>query len=203
MKFSRLFLSFLGLAVATVTLSAQTAAAAAAPAKPAAPAAVKPVKQLPVSRVAWINSSAFLAEEGGIKQLVRVLKELELEFSGTQSELSLMGEKLRTMSGELNKLQAGGDANAAAIQEKQAVAQKLYGELQAKQQQAQAAVQQAQQEKQGPVSVEISKALGAFTKEREIGLLFDVAKMNEGIISAQPELEVTNDFIAYYNALHP
>ena len=202
MKFSRLFLSFLGLAVATVTLSAQTAAAAA-PAKPAALAVAKPVKQLPVSRVAWVNSSAFLAEEGGIKQLVRVIKELELEFSGTQSELSLMGEKLRTMSGELNKLQAGGDANAAAIQEKQAVAQKLYGELQAKQQQAQAAVQQAQQEKQGPVSVEISKALGAFTKEREIGLLFDVAKMNEGIISAQPELEVTNDFIAYYNALHP
>ncbi len=196
MKFSRLLLSLLGLALGTVTLSAQTAAAAITPAKPAA-------KLLPVSRVAWINSSAFLAEEGGIKQLVRVLKELELEFSGTQSDLSLMGEKLRTMGGELNKLKAGGVANAAAIQEKQAAAEKLYQELQAKQQQAQAAVQQAQQEKQGPISIEIGKALTAFTKEREIGLLFDVAKMNEGLVSAQPELEVTNDFIAYFNASHP
>ena len=193
MKFSRLLLAFLGLTLGVVTLPAQTAAA---PVKPAA-------KLLPVSRVAWINSSAFLAEEGGIKQLVRILKELELEFSGTQSELSLMGEKLRTMVGELKKLQAGGDANAVAVQEKQAAAMKLNGELQAKQQQAQAAVQQAQQDKQGPVSAEIGKALTAFTKEREIGLLFDVAKMNEGLISVQPELEVTNEFIAYYNALHP
>ena len=186
MKFSRLLLAFLGLTLGVVTLPAQTAAA---PVKPAA-------KLLPVSRVAWINSSAFLAEEGGIKQLVRILKELELEFSGTQSELSLMGEKLRTMVGELKKLQAGGDANAVAVQEKQAAAMKLNGELQAKQ-------QQAQQDKQGPVSAEVGKALTAFTKEREIGLLFDVAKMNEGLISVQPELEVTNEFIAYYNALHP
>ena len=196
MKFSRLFLSLLGLALGSVTLSAQTAAAA-----PAAPA--KPVELLPVSRVAWINSNAFLADEGGIKQLVHVLKELELEFSGTQSELSLLNEKLRTLVGELNKLQAGGDANAAAIQEKQAAGVKLQRELQTKQQAAQAAVQQAQQEKQGPVSAEIGKALTAFAKEREIGVLFDVAKMNEGIIAAAPELEVTNDFIAYYNASHP
>jgi len=196
MKFSRLLLSLLGLILGSVTLSAQTAAAA-----PAAPA--KPLKLLPVSRVAWINSNAFLAEEGGIKQLVRILKELELEFSGAQSDLSLMNEKLRTLSGELDKLRAGGEANAVAIREKQAAAQKLYQELQEKQQQAQAAVQQAQQEKQGPVSLEISKALTAFTKEREIGMIFDVAKLNDGIMSAQPELEVTKEFIAYYNASHP
>ena len=191
MKFPRLLLSLLGLVLGSVTLSAQTAAAA------------KPVKLLPVSRVAWLNSSAFLADEGGIKQLVRVLKQLELEFSGTQSELSLLNEKLRTLVGELNKLQAGGEANAAAIQEKQAAGVKLQRELQDKQQQAQAAVQQAQQDKQGPVSAEIGKALTAFAKEREIGILFDVAKLNEGIISAQPELEVTSEFIAYYNAAHP
>ena len=194
MKFPRLLLSLACLAAGGVTLSAQTAAAA--------PAA-KPAKLVPVSRVAWINSNAFLADEGGIKQLVRVLKQLELEFSGTQSELSLMSEKLRTLVGELNKLQAGGEANAAAIQEKQAAGVKLQRDLQEKQQQAQAAVQQAQQEKQAPISLEIGKALAAFAKEREIGALFDVAKMNDGLIFAAPELEVTNDFIAYYNTSHP
>ena len=193
MKFPRLLLSLLGLVLGSATLVAQTTAAAPAPA----------VKLLPVSRVAWINTNAFLAEEGGIKQLIRVMKELELEFSGTQSDLSLMQEKLRTIVGELQKLQAGGEANAVAIQEKRAAGGKLQAELQAKQQQAQAAVQQAQQEKQGPVSQEIGKALTAFIKEREIGVLFDVAKLGEGIIAAQPGLEVTNDFIAYYNASHP
>jgi Skp family chaperone for outer membrane proteins len=199
MKSPRLLLSLLCLALGSVTLSAQTAQTA----KAAPATAAKPIKLLPVSRVAWINSSAFLADEAGIKQLVRVLKELELEFSGTQSELSLLNEKLRTLVGELNKLQAGGDANAVAIQEKQAAGVKLQRELQTKQQEAQAAVQQAQQEKQAPVSAEIGKALAAFAKEREIGILFDAAKINDGIISAAPELEVTNEFIAYYNALHP
>ena len=196
MKFPRLLLSLIGLVLGSASLAAQTTAAA-----PATPAAAP--KLLPVSRVAWINTNAFLADEGGIKQLVRVMKELELEFSGTQSELSLMNEKLRTLAGEIQQLQAGGEANAAAIQEKTVAGQKLNLELRTKQQQAQAAVQQAQQEKQGPVSQEIGKALNVFIKEREIGVLFDVAKLNEGIIAAQPELEVTNDFIAYYNALHP
>jgi Skp family chaperone for outer membrane proteins len=192
MKFSRLLVSLLCLALSAVALSAQTPAVAPA----------KPVKLLPVGRVAWLNSSAFMEETGGIKVLVRAIKELELEFSGTQSELSLMGEKLRTLAGELNKLQAGGEANAVAIQQKQAEGMKLQRELQAKQQQAQAAITQAQQDKQGPISIEIGKALTAFIKEREIGLLFDVAKLNEGLLAAQPELDVTADFIAYYNASH-
>ena len=194
MKFPRFLLFLLGLALGSVTLTAQTTAAA-----PATPAA----KLLPVSRVAWINTSAFVAEEGGIKQLVRVIKQLELEFSGTQSDLSLQSEKLRTIVGEIQKLQAGGEANAAAIQEKQTAGVKLQQELRAKQQEAQAAMQQAQQEKQGPIAQEIGKALTAFAKEREIGLLFDVSKLADGILAARPELEVTNDFIAYYNASHP
>jgi len=196
MKFPRLVLSLFGFVLGSAVLAAQATTPAAAPATPAP-------KLLPVTRVAWINTSAFVAEEGGIKELVRVMKQLELEFSGTQSDLSLMTEKLRTIVDEIKKLQAGGEANAAAIQEKQTAGVKLQQELRAKQQEAQAAIQQAQQEKQGPIAQEIGKALTAFAKEREIGLLFDVSKMGEAIIAAQPELEVTNDFIAYYNASHP
>lgn len=198
MKFSRLLLSSLCLALSSLALSAQAPAVAAA--ATAAPA--KPVKLAPIGRVAWLNSNAFVEEGTGIKALVRILKELELEFSGTQSELSLQGEKLRTLVGELNKLQAGGEANAVAIQQKQAEGMKLQRELQEKQKQAQAAMTQAQQEKQGPVANEIGKALDAFAKEREIGLLFDTSKFGEGILFAQPELDVTADFIAYYNASH-
>lgn len=188
MKSFRRLLLPLCLALAHITLVAQTSAPAAKP--------------LPVTSVAWLNSNEFINETTGIKQLVRVFKELELEFSGTESELSLLNEKLRTLVGELTKLQAGGEANAKAIQEKQAEGLKMQRELQAKQQQAQAAIGQAQQEKQAPISAEIGKALEAFAKEREIGLLFDLAKMNEGVIAAKPELDVTAEFITYYNAAH-
>jgi Skp family chaperone for outer membrane proteins len=192
MKSPRLLLSVLSLTLGCALLPAQTTT-------PAAPAA----KVIPVSRVAWVNSNAFAAEEGGIKQLVRNIKQLELEFSGTESELSLQGEKLRTLVGELQKLQAGGEANAVAIQEKQAEGLRLQRELQAKQQQAQQAFGKAQQEKQGPVFAEIGKALTAFAKERELNYILDVAKLGDAVLVAQPELEVTQDFIAYFNATHP
>jgi Skp family chaperone for outer membrane proteins len=158
---------------------------------------------IPVARVAWVNSNAFAAEEGGIKQLVRNIKQLELEFSGTESELNLQNEKIRTIVSELQKLQAGGEANAAAIQEKQAEGLKLQRELQAKQQQAQQAFGKAQQEKQGPVFAEIGKALTAFAKERELNYVLDVAKLGDAVLVAQPELDVTQDFIAFFNASHP
>ncbi|HEY8995456.1 MAG TPA: OmpH family outer membrane protein [Lacunisphaera sp.] len=195
MKLPRLLLSILSLTVGCALLPAQTTTAA--------PAAAPAAKAIPLSRVAWVNSNAFAAEEGGIKQLVRNIKELELEFSGTESELNLLQEKLRTLVGELQKLQAGGEANAAAVQEKQTEGMKLQRELQTKQQQAQQAFGKAQQEKQGPVFAEIGKALTAFAKERELGFVLDVAKLGDALLVAQPELEVTQDFIAYFNASHP
>jgi len=194
MKFSRLLISVLSLTLGGASLVAQT---------PAAPAPTL----VPMTRVAWVNSNAFVAEEGGIKQLVRNIKELELEFSGTESELSLLSEKLRTIAGEFQKLQASPDAsseaNVAAIQAKQTEGLTLQRELQQKQQQAQQAFGQAQQAKQGPVFAEIGKALAAFSKERQLGFIFDIAKLGDGVLAAQPELEVTKDFIEYYNAAHP
>jgi len=193
MKFPRL-LALASLATLLVApLTAQTAAA---------PAATAP-KVLPTARVAWIHSDAFMDEQGGIKQLIKVLKELELEFSGTESELSLLNEKLRTLVGELQKLQAGGEANAAAIQEKQTQGIQMQRELQQKQQAAQQAIGAAQQEKQAPIAAQISKALAEFTKERNIDLLLDAAKLGDAVLIAKPELDVTADFIAYFNARHP
>lgn len=170
----------------------------------AAPAAAKPAKKdIPLTRIAWINTAAFGAEEGGIKQMVRAIKELEIEFSGVQSELSLLQEKLRTIVGELQKLQADTTANAEAIKTKQAEGLKLQQEFQTKQQQAQQDFAQAQQQKQGPVAAEIGKALTAYANERDIGMIIDAAKIGEAILTSKPELDITEDFIAYYNAAHP
>lgn len=85
------------------------------------PAAV--IKTVEPVRLAYVNSSAFLDEQAGIKQLVKVAQGLELEFSGTQSELSLLNEKLRTIVGELTKLNADPVANAKAMAEQQAAGQ--------------------------------------------------------------------------------
>ncbi len=193
MKFTRSLSSLLLALLVVSPLAAQTTTAPAAPA----------VKQIPVAKVAWLDSRAFFNEEGGIKRLVRTVKELDLEFSGTQSELTLLQEKLRTIVGELQKLREGGEANAQAMQEKQTEGLKLQQELQAKQQQAQQAFGQAQQQKQGPVMAEIGKALEAYAKAHDLGLLVDAAKLGDAVLYTTPAIDVTEDFIATFNAANP
>jgi len=199
MKSVRTLVTLLSLTLGSLSLSAQTAAAPAAPvaAKPATP------KVIPTARLAWINTQEFAAEEGGIKQLVRVMKELELEFSGAQSDLQLQNEKLRTLVGELKKLGADPVANAEAIKQKQTDGMQLQQDLQAKQQQFQAAVQAAQQQKQAPVVAELTKALAAYAKDHDLGFVLDVSKLGDAGVFAKPELDITADFVATFNAAHP
>jgi len=170
------------------------------PAQPQKPTVVKTVEP---ARIAYLNSNAFLDARTGLKQLVRVTQALELEFGGTQSELSLLGEKLRTIGGELNKLNADPVGNAKAMAEKQAEGQRLQQELQAKQQAAQEAYNKRAQETQAPVAAEIGLAVRAFAKERDISLFLDLAKLGDALLDAKPELDLTAEFIGYYNAKHP
>lgn len=169
----------------------------------AQPKTAPAVKAVEPARVAYVSSSQFLDEATGIKDLVRVAKALELEFSAPQSELSLLNEKLRTLAGEINRLRADPVANAKALEEKQTAGVRMQQELQTKQQQAQAAFQQRQQETQGPVTTQIGKELRAFAKERDISMLFDASKLGDALLDAKLELDVSPDFIAYYNAKHP
>lgn len=189
MKLSRLITLSLLVTGLTVVLPAQTNPAPVA-------------KTVVPARVAGVNSAAFLGE-GGIKALIQANQSLELEFSGTQSELSLLNEKLRTLVGELQKLGADKVANAKAIEEKQTEGQKLQQSLTEKQEAAQAAVRQRQQEIYGPIMEKISSELQAYTKERDISLLVDLAKLGEAVLVIKPELDVTADFIARYNTKNP
>jgi Skp family chaperone for outer membrane proteins len=174
----------------------------------AAPLAAQPkisgvIKAMEPSSVAYINSGAFLDPATGIKQLVKATQGLELEFSSTQSDLSLRGEKLRTLVGELQKLGADPVTNAKAIADKQAQGQQMQQDLQARQQVAQDTFNKRAQEVQGPVTAEIAKELRAFALARDIGLVFDATKMGDVMLAAKPELDITAEFIGYYNSKHP
>jgi Skp family chaperone for outer membrane proteins len=202
MKLSRLVSLSLLVAGLSVAVSAQTLQTA--PAVPVAAASTAPAaKVIEPARVACVNSGAFLAPEGGIKVLVRAAQGLDLEFSSTQSELSLLNEKLRTLVGELQKLSADQVANAKAIEAKQMEGQKLQQDLQQKQQAAQASYQQRQQETFGPLMQAVGADLQAFAKERNFSLLLDLSKLGEGVLFMKPEIDVSEEFIARYNKNNP
>ena len=177
-----------------------TTAAASLPAQPKSTPVAKTVES---ARVAVINSAAFLDEASGIKQLVRAAQNLQNEFTSTESELSLLNEKLRTIAGEINRLRSDPVGNAKALTDNQNEGQKLQQELQAKQQAAQAAFGKRQQELQGPIAAEIGKELRAFAKARDISILLDASKLEGALLDFKPDLDLTTDFIAAFNANHP
>src|ERR1700712_1408216 len=170
---------------------------------PAQPKTTPVIKTIETARIAFVSSSQFLDETTGLKELVRVSKALEVEFSSTQGDLSLLNEKLRTIAGEITRLRADPVANAKALEEKQTAGFKLQQELQGKQQQAQATFQQRQQETQGPITAQIGKELRTFAKERDVSMLLDASKLGDALLDAKLELDLTPDFIAYYNGKHP
>jgi len=190
MKFFRFPLLALVVTTLTLSLTAQTKTTPV-------------VKAVEPARIAYVSSSQFLAEATGIKELVRVSKSLELEFTATQSELSLLNEKLRTIAVEINRLRSDPVANAKALEEKQTAGLQMQQDLQKKQQEAQAKYQQRQHETEGPVTEQIGKELRAFAKERDVSMLFDASKLGDALLDAKVELDLTPDFIAYYNAKHP
>lgn len=190
MKSFRLLIAALLATALTASLSAQ-------------PAKTPVVKAVETARVAYVNSNAFLEPATGIKQLVKVYQGLELEFSTQQAELALLQEKLRTIVAEINKLRAEATPDTKAIEEKNTAGLALQQELQTKQQAAQQAFTKRQQELQGPVSTELGKELRLFAQERDITMLFDLAKLGEALLDAKPEADLTADFIAHFNAKHP
>lgn len=193
-SFRLLILSLLATGLAA-WLSAQTAPTTVAPTAAAkAPA---------LARVAYVNSNAFLDPATGIKQLVKVTQALELEFSPQQQELTLLQEKLRTIVAEINKLNSAATPDAKALEEKQTAGLAIQKEFQTKQQSSQQAFQKRQQELQGPVSLELGKELRVFAQERDITMLFDLAKLGDALLDAKPEADLTGDFVAFYNAKHP
>ena len=42
-----------------------------------------------------------------------------------------------------------------------------------------------------------------FAKERDLGMVLDIAKLGDAVLDAKPELDLTGEFIGYFNARHP
>ena len=94
-----------------------------------------------------------------------------------------------------------GDPKALAA--KIAEAQQIQRTIKTKGDEGQAAYNKRSAEVKGPVEAEIFADLAVFRQERGIDLLLDSSKLGPALLSSKPELDLTNDFIAWFNARHP
>jgi outer membrane protein len=168
------------------------------PATSAAP--TQTTANVPDSKIALVDTDAFLDEKQGITKLVTAAKAVEAEFQPRRTELQSLQQQIDKATADLQKVQAVQDPKLSAQQQDKIDTMKK--DMQRKGEDAQAAYQKRLQDKLGPVYEDIGKALDAYAKAHGITMVLDVTKI-QGIVSADGSLDITKAFIVEFNSKNP
>ena len=185
-------------ALLAVSASAQTRPAATPATRPAAPAASN--APVPDTKIAYINTDAFGADQGGITRYVTAVKSLEREFKPRQDELITMQTRIKALADEIAKLSGNSVVDPKTIQAKQEEGERLQRDLKYKKEQADADFAKRYQDVVSPISTDIGKALDTFAQQRGLTMILDISKLAPAILTVNPAMDVTAAFIAEYNS---
>jgi len=200
-----LFSLLLVVAVAvSVSAQQQRPAGAAQPTPTPTAAAPAATVALPVSKMALINSDAFLDPKTGIGKFNTAVTKLNGEFQKTKDDLTAMQTRSTTLESEINKLREapeGTPIDQKSLQAKIDQLELLKKDIQRKGEDAQNAYNRRRGEIFGPLQEEIGKALEAFAKARGINVIIDAAQVP--LLFADEKIDITRAFIIDFNSKNP
>lgn len=203
MRIIRLFAATLFIAaIAATSAFAQQRGAQPASTPPSA-ATAQPGGPVPPAKIAFINTDAFRDEKQGIARFVAALKSLDREFQPRITEMQTMANRLKTLNDDIQKLSQQPVVSEKTINDKREEGEGLQRDLEYKKKQYDAAVAKRYEEVVGPISNDIGTALTTFAKTHGITMILDASKMLEAIITLDPNMDITAEFINEYNSKNP
>ena len=175
------------------------------PAQPT-PSAAAPAATvaLPVSKMAVINSDAFLDQKSGIAKFNTAITKLNGEFQKIKDDLTGMQTRATTLESEITKLQQapeGTPIDQKSLQAKIDQLEQLKKDIQRKSEDAQNSYNRRRAEIFNPLQDEIGKALEAFAKARGITVIIDAAQVP--LLFADEKTDITRAFITDFNSKNP
>ena len=197
MKIFRAIAAVAFVAAISASVFAQTRPAGT-PATSAAP--TQTTANVPDSKIALVDTDAFLDEKAGITKLVTAAKAVEAEFQPRRTELQTLNSQIEKAKADLAKV-INVQSQQISQQQQEKIDQ-MTKDMQRKGEDAQAAYQKRLQEKLGPVYEDVGKALDAYAKAHGITMVLDVTKL-PGIVSADGSLDITKAFIVEFNSKNP
>jgi len=177
--------------------------AGTSPARPTAspaPTASSTAVNVPDSKVAVIDSSAFGDPKEGITKFVNALKRVEAEFQPRRTELQGMQQQIDKLTADLQK--AAPVQDPKVTQQQQDKIDQLKTDQKRKAEDAEGAFNKRIADVLPPLYEDIGKALEAFAKARGINLILDVSKV-QGVFALSDAIDITKAFIADYNSKNP
>jgi Skp family chaperone for outer membrane proteins len=198
-------LSLLIVVAFAISASAQQQRPAGGAAQPAPTPATPPATvALPISKMAVINSDAFLDQKAGIGKFNSAVTRLNGEFLKVKDEITAMQTRASTLEAEINKLRdapEGTPIDQKSLQAKIDQLEQLKKDIQRKGEDAQAAYNRRRTEIFNPLQDEIGKALEVFAKARGITVIIDAAQVP--LLFADEKIDITRAFIADFNSKNP
>jgi outer membrane protein len=190
------------------------ATAISAQQQPARPAATQPTPTpaagtpatvtLPNSKIAIINTDAFLDPKTGIAKFNSVVNKLNGEFQKLKDDINAMQTRAQALETEINKLREapeGTPIDQRALQAKIDQLDQLKKDIQRKAEDAQAAYNRRRTELFTPLQEEMGRALEAFAKARGINVIIDAAQVP--LLYAADSMDITRAFITEFNSKNP
>jgi outer membrane protein len=173
------------------------------PARPTAtpaPTASSTSVNVPDSKVAVIDSSAFGDPKEGITKFVNALKRVDAEFQPRRTELQGIQQQIDKMTADLQK--AAPVQDPKVTQQQQDKIDQLKTDQKRKAEDAEGAFNRRIGEVLPPLYEDIGKALETFAKARGINLILDVSKV-QGVFALSDAIDITKAFISDYNSKNP
>ena len=183
--------------------------AATPPATPVRPAATAPATvgpaNVPATKIAIVNTQAFADDKIGIRRFLSAVKTVEREFQPKQAELQTLQSRIKAIGDEIQKLSGTGSTvvDPKTISAKQDEGEKLQRDLKYRKDQFDADVERRYRELVGPVTLEIGKALDQYASQNGFTMILDISKLAPAILTVNPAVDVTQQFIAEFNTKNP
>lgn len=175
----------------------------------AAISAVTAFGQVPAAsqsaKIVVINTAAF-DEKDGIAKYFNAQTALDNEFKPVYGEIQTLANRYQTLATEIENARKANPAvpvKPESIQAKIDEAQNLEIQIKRKQEDGKVKYEKRQEQVLGPIMQDIGKAIDDFAKAKGYALILDSAKLaGAGVILALdlPKIDVTKEFITYYNA---
>ncbi len=183
-----------------------TTADSDARARPAANAGRRrrvPAVNVPPSKIAFVDTTMFGDEKSGIRRYINAVKTVQSEFRIKQQELLTLQNRIKTIADEISRLSGNTVVDPKSIQAKQDEGERLQRDFKYKKEQFDADVEKRYKELVGPVSTEIGKALDQFATQNGITMIMDISKLLQVVMTINSAVDVTQQFIADFNAKNP
>jgi Skp family chaperone for outer membrane proteins len=158
---------------------------------------------VPPAKIALVDTTVFGDEKVGIKRYLTAVNTVQRGFEAKNAELRNLQNQIKVIADDLTKLSNNPVVNQDSLRAKREEGERLQRELKYKKEQAEADFEKRYTEVVGPISNDIGNSLIQYAAQNGLTMILDISKLLPAVLSVNPAMDVTQEFIADYNNKHP